>query len=210
MINILIADDHATVRQGLKTFLQAEGDMTIAGEAVDGNQAIKLALNGDWDIFILDMTLPGRDGLEVLKRVKQSRPELPVVIFTMHDEDALALRCLKAGACGYVTKDSDPEELITAIRTVIGGQKHITPELGNLLLNDWGRDPDLPLHEQLSDREFSVMRMIASGETVSTVAEKLSLSVRTVSTYKNRVLTKMNFKNNSELIAYAINHKIVS
>ncbi|MBF0369417.1 MAG: response regulator transcription factor [Magnetococcales bacterium] len=209
-IKIFIADDHFTVREGLKTYLHTQGDFVVAGEAADGKQAQKLILSGEWDLVLLDITLPGRDGLEVLKRIRQSKPKLPVIIFTMHDEEAMALRCLKSGADGFVSKDSDPEELVAAIRTVLSGKKHITPNLANQLLLEWGRDPDTPLHEQLSEREFTVMRMMASGETVSGVAEKLALSIRTVSTHKSKVLQKLNLRNNSEMIAYAIKHKLVT
>ncbi|MBF0625214.1 MAG: response regulator transcription factor [Magnetococcales bacterium] len=209
MIRIFHVDDHATVRQGVRTFLEAEGDMTVAGESGRGGDALRAILAGVFDLVLLDISLPDRDGLEVLKRLKLENPRLPVLVFTMHDEEVLALRCMKAGADGYLTKDSDPGELITAIRTLHGGRKHVSALLAERILRDWNRDPLIPRHEGLSNREFTVLRLLASGETVSTIAEKLALNVRTVSTYRRRLLDKMGLKNNSELIGYAVKHQLI-
>jgi len=209
MINILIADDHAIVRQGLKQIVTKEADLTVAGEAQTPQEVLTLARRQAWDLVILDITLPGRSGLEVLKELKHEYPKLPVLILSMHPEDQYAVRAIKAGAAGYLTKESAPEELIKAIRKVLGGGKYVSQSLVDRLVFDLGADTEKPLHEALSDREYQVMCLIASGKTVSEIAELLSLSVKTASTYRARILEKMSMKTNAELTYYAIKQRLV-
>ena len=209
MINILIADDHAIVRRGLKQIVAEEPDMTVAGEAKTAQQVLDLVRKQQWDVVILDITMPGRSGLEVLKELKQERPKLPVLMLSMHPEEQFAVRALKAGAAGYLTKESAPEELVTALRKVLRGGKYVSPALAEKLAFALATASDRPPHETLSDREYEVLRLIASGKTVSEIAEQLSLSVKTISTYRTRVLEKMNLKNNAELMQYAVTHRLV-
>lgn len=209
MIRILIADDHSIVREGLKQVLKSEPEFDVAGEAENGQQAINMIQNEAWDLVLLDIAMPDKDGLEVLKQVRKTKPKLPILIFTMHDEDLLAMRFLKAGASGFLTKDCPPEELLTAIRKIAGGKKHLEPEMVERLLLQWDDDHDTPPHQRLSDREFTVLRLIASGKTVGEIAELLNLSSRTVSTYRSRMLTKMKMKNNAELTHYALKNDLV-
>lgn len=207
MTRIFLVDDHAIVRAGLKHLLTESGaDMHVVGEASNGEEAIEriLAEDGIWDIVLLDISMPGKDGLEVLKKVRKARPSLPILILTMHDEELLALRYLKAGASGYVTKDSAPDQLVQAIEHVIGGRRYINPDLAERLVMEWDTDVEQPLHTKLSDREYTVLCRIASGRTVSLIAKDLSLSPRTVSTYRSRILEKMKMKNNAELTHYAL------
>ncbi|MBF0186519.1 MAG: response regulator transcription factor [Magnetococcales bacterium] len=209
MIRILLVDDHAIVRAGLRHLLNQTGDMEVAGEAADGNEAVKRMTEESWDVVLLDISMPGKDGLEVLRHVRAVKPDLPILILTMHDEELLALRYLKAGAAGYVTKDSAPEQLEKAIRRVVSGGRHIDQEMAERLVMAWDTDVDRPLHGTLSDREYTVLCRIASGKTVTTIAEDLGLSPRTVSTYRSRILDKMKMKNNAELTHYALKYGLV-
>ncbi|MBF0622183.1 MAG: response regulator transcription factor [Magnetococcales bacterium] len=209
MIRIFIADDHAIVRAGLSHMLAETGDMRVDGEASDGQQAIQRILKESWDVVLLDVSMPGKDGLEVLRRVRQGKPDLPILILTMHDEELMALRFLKAGASGYITKDSAPDQLVQAIRKVVSGGRHISSDLAERMLMEWNSDVDKALHERLSDREFTVLRHLASGKTVGIIAEELGLSPRTISTYRTRLLEKMGMKNNSELTHYAMKFGLV-
>jgi two-component system invasion response regulator UvrY len=204
MINILITDDHTVVREGLKRILKEEFPEATFGEAGDGNQALEKTRNEVWDVIILDITMSGRNGLEVLKQMRAENIKTPVLILSMHPEDQYAVRVLKAGASGYLTKESASEELVTAIRRIISGRKYITLSLAEKLANDLEIDTDKPIHELISDREFQVLNLIASGKTVSEIAVELSLSVTTISTYRSRILEKMNMKTNAELTHYAI------
>ena len=204
MIKILIADDHTVVRQGLRQILQEEYTLAEFGEAINGNDALEKARNETWNVIILDITLPGRNGLEVLKQLRIESIKIPVLILSMHSEDQYAVRLLKAGASGYLTKESASDELVVAINRVISGRKYITESLAEKLASSLDYDTDKPLHELISDREFQVLCLIASGKTVSEIASELCLSVPTISTYRTRILEKMNMKSNAELTHYAI------
>jgi two-component system, NarL family, invasion response regulator UvrY len=210
MIKILIADDHAIVRRGLTQIVAEEPDMVVAGEAQNEEEVLALLGNGEWDVVILDITMPGRSGLEVLRGLKQTRPTLPVLILSMHPEDQFAVRALKAGAAGYMNKEAAPDELVKAIRKVLEGGKYVSSTLAEKLVYGLApRSERVPL-EALSEREYQVMKMIASGWTVSTIAEELKLSVKTVSTYRARILAKMRLRSNAELTHYAIQNGLVS
>ncbi|MHB8522054.1 MAG: response regulator [Limisphaerales bacterium] len=207
-MRILIVDDHAVVRQGLKQILADNLQKVVFGEACNAHEALTLVWNERWDVVVLDVTLPGRSGLEVLREIKQSRPKLPVLVLSMHPEDQFAVRMLKAGAAGYMTKESAPQELMGAINKVLAGGRYVSAALGEKIASYLGTDVQTPPHERLSDREFQVLRMIASGKTVTEIAKELSLSVKTISTYRTRILEKMNMKTNAELTHYAIQNQL--
>jgi two-component system invasion response regulator UvrY len=209
MTKALIADDHPIVRQGLKQILFEEPDMETVGEAADSHDVLMLAGEQNWDIVILDITMPGRGGLDVLKELRQKYPELPVLILSIHPEDQYAVRALKAGAAGYLTKESAPEELIRAMRTVLKGKKYISASLAEKLADYLEREDQKNIHEILSDREYQVMVMITQGKSIKEIAEDLSLSIKTISTYRARIFEKMKLKSNAELIRYAINKNLV-
>lgn len=210
MIRVLIADDHAIVRQGLRQILADTQDMEVGGEAANGFEALqKIRDGGQWDVVLLDVSMPGKNGIDTLKQIKDERPKLPVLVLSMYPEDQYAVRLLKAGAAGYLTKESAPEQLVTAIRTVAAGRKYINPAVAELLAGEIGRDGEQPRHATLSDREFEIMRLLASGITPTDIAEQLKLSVKTVSTYRVRLLAKMQLKNNSELTYYAVKNGLV-
>jgi len=208
-IRVFIADDHAIVREGLKQILAEQRDIVVAGEAENGLDAIKLFRKSRCHVMLLDISMPDRNGIEVLKQIKQERPDLAVLMLSMHREDQYAIRALKAGAAGYLTKQSAPRELVTAIRQVAGGQKYVSATLAQALASQVGTDHDAPPHDALSDREFQTLTMIASGKTVSEIARELSLSVKTVSEYRARLLAKMNLKTSAELTHYAIRNQLV-
>jgi len=208
-MRVLIADDHPIFRAGLKEALTKDPELKSVGEAEDGPKALALARKERWDVVVLDITMPGKDGLEVLQELRRERPNLPVLVLSAHPEDQLALRLLKAGAAGYLTKDKAPEVLLTAIRKVLRGEKYISDSLAEkTALHVISETPPL-LHETLSDREYQVMRMIASGKTIKEIGDALFLSGRTVSTYRARLLEKMNMKSNTELLRYALEHKLL-
>jgi two-component system, NarL family, invasion response regulator UvrY len=209
MSRILIADDHAIVRRGLKQILVEEFDKAHFGEAQDGDEVMSLVEKQPWDIIILDITMPGRNGLDVLKEIKQNYKRLPILVLSMHPENQFAVRMLKAGAAGYMTKESAPEELVKAVRKLLAGGRYITASLVEKLVFSFGADAERPPHESLSDREYEVLCLIAGGKSVSQVAEELSLSVKTISTYRARILEKMQMKNNAELTHYAIQNQLV-
>lgn len=208
-MRILLADDHAVVRHGLRQILAAAFKRASFGEAANSQQTLDLVWKQTWDIVILDLTMPGRSGLQVLTEIKRERPKLPVLILSIHPEDQFAVRLLKAGAAGYMNKESAPEELVGAVRKAIAGGRYISAALADkmasLLTND---APGAP-HEGLSDREFLILNMIAAGKSVSVIARELSLSVKTVSTYRGRVLEKMGMSNNAELVHYAFQNRLV-
>ncbi|MEC5163727.1 two-component system, NarL family, invasion response regulator UvrY [Janthinobacterium sp. CG_23.3] len=208
-IKVFIADDHAIVREGLKQILAETGDIVVAGEAENGLDAVKLFRAADCQVVLLDISLPDRSGIDVLKQIKKERPEMAVLMLSMHREDQYAIRSLKAGAAGYLTKQSAPRELVTAIRQVAGGLKYISAALAQELANSVGEDHATPLHDTLSDREYQTLTMIASGKTVGAIAQELSLSVKTVSEYRARLLLKMKLKNSAELTHYAIKNQLV-
>lgn len=209
MIRIFIADDHAVVREGLKHILSEMPDVLIAGEAGNGQEVLKKVGRNEYDLILLDIAMPGRDGLEILKDLKLQKPKLPVLILSMFPEEQYALRALKSGASGYLTKDSIPDELIKAVRKILKGGKYISSSFSEKLLFSFDNDAEKPIHETLSDREYQVLRMIASGRTLQSIADELSLSVKTVSTYRSRILEKMGMKNNAELTHYAIKRNLV-
>ena len=209
MIKILIADDHAVVRQGLKQIITDELDMTAAGEAGTGAQILNLIGKEDFNVIILDITLPGgKSGLDLLPEIKNLRPLVKILILSMHAEEQFAIRALKSGASGYITKQSAPTELIKAIRKVQAGGRYISQSIAEQLAFFY-TDDDKPLHEKLSDREFQVLRMIATGRTLREIADELNISEKTVSTYRTRILEKMNMARNAELIRYAVQNKLV-
>jgi DNA-binding NarL/FixJ family response regulator len=209
LIKILIADDHAIVRKGLKHILSETSDLVVAGETGDGREVINKVYKNDYDVVLLDIAMPGRGGLEVLEELRQKKPDLPVLILSMHSEEQYAVRALRTGAAGYLTKESAPEELIKAIRKVSRGGKYVTASLAERLASAIGIDVEKPPHETLSNREYQVLCMIASGKTAKQISEELSLSVKTISTYRCRILNKMNMKNNAELTYYAIQNLLV-
>jgi two-component system invasion response regulator UvrY len=208
-LRILIVDDHPIVRLGLKQTLADAAEIGEIGEAATPQQALDLIRHREWDAVVLDIGLPGRGGLEVLKDIKGELPRLPVLILSMHSEDQFAVRAIRAGAAGYLTKAAAPENLVDAIRKVASGGRYIGPELAERLATELTIDAARPLHASLSDREFDVLRFIASGQTVGDIADRLSLSVKTVSTYRARVLEKMRMKNNAELMQYALTNHLL-
>ena len=209
MIKILIADDHAVVRKGLKQILAETSDIVAADEAKNGQEVLEKVRKSDYDIVMLDISMPGRSGIEILKQLKDENPEVLVLVLSMHPEEQYAVRALRAGASGYLTKDSAPEELISAIRIISQGRKYITTSLAEKLAFDLEIDSEKPLHETLSDREYEVMCKIASGKTIKEIAEELFLSVKTISTYRSRILEKMGMKNNTQLVHYALKNRLL-
>jgi two-component system invasion response regulator UvrY len=208
-IRVFIADDHAIVRAGLKQIIAEERDISVVGEAETGLDAIKLFRKSRCNVLLLDISLPDRNGIEVLKQIKDDKPELAVLMLSMHREDQYAIRSLKAGASGYLTKQSAPRELVGAIRQVAAGQRYVSAQLAQVLAAQIGDDHDKPAHEGLSDREYQTLMMIASGKTVSEIARELSLSVKTISEYRSRLLAKMNLKTSAELTHYAIRNQLI-
>ena len=209
MINILIADDHTIVREGLKRILQQTEDIKRIDEASDGEEVIQKVGRTDYDLVLLDISLPGRSGLDILKQLKCMKPALPVLVLSMHPEEQYAIRSIRAGASGYLTKESASQELIEAIRKVAQGKRYITSSLAERMAFQIELDTKKSLHEALSDREYQVFCMIASGKTVKEIAGVLSLSVKTISTHRSRLLKKMNMKNNAQLTHYAIKYSLV-
>lgn len=206
MIRILITDDHAIVRQGLKQILSAMPDLTVAGEAGDGHEALACIRAEHFDVALVDVSMPGMSGIELVKRIKAERPKLPVLVLSMHKEQQFALRALKAGAAGYLTKESAPELLVQAIRKVAGGGRFITPQLAEQLAASVDPFAERAANNTLSDREYQVLRMIVAGKSLSDIAGELSLSVKTVSTHKTRIMKKLGVQTNIELLQYALTH----
>lgn len=209
MINIVLADDHAIVRQGLRQILLAQPDLSVAGEAANHGEVMQLVRKGPPDVLVLDINMPGKNGIDTLKQVKQEYPRLPVLMLSMYPEDQYAVRALKAGASGYLTKMAAAEQLVDAIRMIARGKKYITPELAQSLADSLDRDTDVPPHELLSDREFQVLRLIASGRTLSQIGDELALSPKTVSVYRAQLLAKLQLASNAELTRYALTHQLV-
>lgn len=209
MLKILIADDHAVVRRGLKQILLEEYPSAKIGEADDAESLLAEVMKDDWNIVICDMNMPGRSGLDALSQIKQAAPQLPVLIMSMYPEDQYALRVLKAGASGYLGKDNIHDDIIKAVQTVQLGKKFITPTIAEKLANALGDENSLQPHETLSDREFDVFKLLASGKAVSDIATQLSLSATTVSTYRSRIMEKMSMRSNAELTRYALEKNLI-
>lgn len=209
MIRVLLADDHAIVRAGLKEILADTGDMTVAGEAGSGPEVLALVRARDFDVLVLDMSMPGRSGIELIKQLKSEKPKMRILVLSMHSEAQYAVRSVKAGASGYLTKDSAADQLVAAIRRIAAGGAFLSPETAERLALDFDRPADAPPHTLLSDREFQVFRLIVSGRSVTRIANDLALSVKTVSTHKTRIMEKMGLANQTELIQYAIRHKLL-
>ncbi|MFW5862117.1 MAG: response regulator [Spirochaetota bacterium] len=208
-LKIGIADDHDIVRQGLKQIISDTDNMVVMGEASNGQELIEMVRKKPFDVLLLDISMPGRSGIEILKQLKIEKPNLPVLMLSMHPEDQYAIRALKAGASGYISKDTASEVLVEAIRKVAEGRKYISSTLAEKLAGTISHDVDEKAHESLSDREFQILVMLARGKSVSEIGKELFLSVKTISTYRRRILDKMNLKNNAELTHYAIENELV-
>jgi DNA-binding NarL/FixJ family response regulator len=209
VIRVLLADDHAIVRAGLKGILADTGDIEVAGEAANGQEVLARVSAQDFDVAVLDLSMPGRNGIELIKLVKAEKPKLRILVLSMHSEEQYAVRALKAGASGYLSKESAADELVAAIRRIAGGGAYVTPETAERLALGAAPRAETATHTLLSDREFQVFRMIARGASVSEIARELSLSVKTISTHKTRIMEKMGLANQSELIRYALEHRLL-
>lgn len=211
MIKVLIADDHAILRAGLKHMLSECPDITVAGEAGNGHEALAKAQAEPWDVMLLDMTMPGKSGIELIKQLKQQLPKLPILVLSMHKEDVYAVRALKAGAAGYLCKDNAEDQLVAALRKVAAGGLYITPAVAEKLALDalQGDDRSVPPHTRLSDREYQIYQAIVAGDSVTDIAQKLNLSVKTVSTHKMHVMEKMGCANVADLVRYALQHQLL-
>ncbi|KAG1453000.1 hypothetical protein G6F57_015824 [Rhizopus arrhizus] len=210
MINVMLADDHTLLREGLRRLLEHAGDISVQGEAQNGAEALKLLAQRHWDLLVLDMSMPGRDGVDLIRHIKHAHPDVPILVLTMHGEQQYAIQAIKAGAAGFLTKDSAAEELVQAVRKVAGGGRYLSPSLAESIAFDRQDKTDALPHLLLSDRELSVFRHLASGLDNSDIAQRLFLSVKTVSTYKSRILVKMNLRNQTDLVRYAIRHRLIS
>jgi two-component system, NarL family, invasion response regulator UvrY len=209
MLKILIADDHPVVRQGIMRIIEDTPDMKVTGEAEDGNQVLKMIRENAFDLVLLDITMPGRDGLEIMHEIKKIKPALPVLILTMHPEKFYGLRMMQAGAAGYLTKQNAPFDLIEAIRKVIHGGKYISDALADLLVSSKDTNAEKPGHEKLSDREYQIMQMIAAGQKIKNIAVELCISVKTIHVHRRHILEKMGMKSDAEIIHYAIQNGLV-
>jgi DNA-binding NarL/FixJ family response regulator len=209
MLKVLIADDHAVVRRGLKQILEETTDIVVCGEATNSDEVLEQVRSKSWDVLVLDITMPGRSGLDILREIKYLVPALPVLVLSMHAEEQFANRVLKAGAAGYLPKESAPEELVKAIRKVCTGGRYISSAQAEKLIFMMEPGGEKMLHETLSNREYEVLRLIASGKTVTQIAEQSKLSVKTISTYRARLLEKMRMQNSAELTHYAIKNRLV-
>lgn len=209
MLRILIADDHSVVRKGLRQILLDEFPTAKIEEVADAEELIKKVMHDKWDVVVSDLSMPGRSGLDALQQIKLSFPQLPVLILSIHPEEQYALRALKSGASGYLSKDTAPDELVKAVQKVLLGKKYISQSIAEKLADNFSSDTTLFPHESLSDREFDVMKLLANGKSVSEIADMLSLSVTTVSTYRARIMVKMNLRSNSDLTKYALENKLI-
>jgi len=210
MIRVLLADDHAIIRDGVKQILADTDDLVVVGEAANGAEALKLVAEQDWDLLVLDISMPGKNGLELIKLIRQDRPRLPILIFSMHQEEQYALRALHAGASGYLTKESDGEVLIAAMRKVAGGGVHVSEKVAQLLARERMPTTDELPHTRLSDREFQIFEKIIAGVRLTDIADEFNLSIKTVSTHKSRILQKMNLTSDTDLVRYAIAKGLVT
>lgn len=209
MIRALIADDHAVVREGIRRILEQAQDITVGGEAANGQRLLALVAKADWDVLIMDLSMPGLSGLEALREVRRQRPNLPVLILSMYAEDQYAVRALAAGASGYINKSSPPDDLIKAIRTVVSGRRYISPEVAECLASHVDESSAGAPHERLSNREYQVLRLIASGKSGKAIAQELCLSIKTISTFRRRVLDKLELRNNADIARYAVQHNLL-
>ena len=209
LIKILVVDDHAVVRAGLRNFLADCPDMEIAGDAANSEQAVRLVREQDWTVVLLDISLPDKSGVDVLKQIKREKPDLPVLVLSMHAENRYAVQLLRNGASGYLQKEAMAADLVGAIRTVVLGRKYVSPAVAQLLANDIDTMGDGPLHGALSEREFEIFCRLARGQGATSIAEDLSLSVKTVSTYRTRILEKMKLASNADLTYYAIKNNLI-
>lgn len=206
MIEILLADDHTIVRDGLRQIIADTDDLTVAGEAVNGNEVLALVRERNWDVLILDISMPGKNGLELIKQIKIERPKLPILILSMHDEEQYALRALRAGAAGYLTKDSNARQLLAVVRKIAAGGVFLSPAMAERMARELMPATEALPHTLLSDREYQIFELIVHGNTLTNIAEQLCLSIKTVSTHKSNILQKMNMSNQADLIRYAIRH----
>lgn len=209
MIRVVLADDHNIVRAGLREILSDTGDIDVVGEATDGHAVMDRVRELDFDVLVLDLSMPGRSGIELIRQVKSEKPKLRVLVLSMHSEEQYAVRALRAGASGYLTKDSAADQLVAAIRRVAGGGAYVSPETAERLVLEAGAASEALPHTLLSDREYQVFEMIAAGRSISEIARRLSLSVKTVSTHKTRIMQKMGAASQADLIRYAIKHKLI-
>jgi two-component system, NarL family, invasion response regulator UvrY len=208
-IEVLVADDHAIIRDGLKKILADTGDMAVAGEASNGNAALDKVRERDWGLVVLDMSMPGRSGLELIKLMKAERPRLPILVFSMHQEEQFAVRAIRAGASGYLSKEGDSDMLLPAMRKVAAGGAFVSDKVAQLLATDVSRGGDCPPHTLLSDREYGIFSRIVRGASLTEIADELCLSIKTVSTHKSHILGKMNLAGQVDLVRYAIEHNLL-
>lgn len=206
---VLVADDHEVVREGIRGILTGEPELEVGGEAADGSTVVQMVREESWDLVLLDLSMPGSEGLETLRRIRAESSDLPVLIFSIHPEEQLARRLLEAGASGYVQKDADARELLRAVRRVLGGERYVSRELGSRLADAVSGEASSPPHAALSDRELQVLRLLGEGCAIGEIAERLSLSVKTISTYRARVQEKMDMDSKAQLIRYAIERDLV-
>ena len=208
-LKVLLVDDHDILRQGLKKIIDENFDTVVYGEAEDSAKAMKLAMKQSWDIIILDINMPGRNGLDILKELKTNDLKTPILVLSMYPEEQFALRVIKSGASGYLTKNSAPTQLVKAINTVLDGKPYVTDSITQMLISDLKKEDQPYMHSSLSDRELQVMQLIGRGQSVSEIGKELSLSVKTISTYRTNILEKMNLKSNADIILYAIKNEFV-
>jgi DNA-binding NarL/FixJ family response regulator len=208
-IEVLVADDHAIIRDGLKKILADTADMAVAGEAANGNAALEKVRERDWGLVVLDMSMPGRSGLELIKLMKAERPRLPILVFSMHQEEQFAVRAIRAGASGYLSKEGDSDMLLPAMRRVAAGGAFVSDKVAQLLATDVSKGDDCPAHTLLSDREYGIFSRIVRGASLTEIAEELCLSIKTVSTHKSHILTKMNMAGQVDLVRYAIENNLL-
>ncbi|HYF29618.1 MAG TPA: response regulator transcription factor [Chitinophagaceae bacterium] len=209
MLRFLIADDHEIIRKGLKQILLEEFSFAHIEEAADGNALLQKAINGNWDVVISDIAMPGLTGMEALKRIREQHPRLPVLILSIHSEEQYTHRILKAGASGYLCKDAATKELVNAVKRILQGRKYISPSIAGKFTDEEYTDDNKAMHELLSNREFDVFKMLVAGKSLTEIAEELALGVTTISTYRSRILEKMNMKSNAELTRYALENKLI-
>jgi DNA-binding NarL/FixJ family response regulator len=208
-IEVLVADDHAIIRDGLRKILADTGDMAVAGEAANGNAALEKVRERDWGLVVLDMSMPGRSGLELIKLMKSERPRLPILVFSMHQEEQFAVRAIRAGASGYLSKEGDSDMLLPAMRRVAAGGAFVSDKVAQLLATDISKGGDCPAHTLLSDREYGIFSRIVRGASLTEIADELCLSIKTVSTHKSHILAKMNLASQVDMVRYAIEHNLL-